>query len=254
MWNELQKENSLKPQEWVKQANEGRAILQSEVVALETEYELLKKERAEMEKDPKIAKADVFDLVAAEQILQGLHDRREKLDESIKEMNRQIKSGKFEQQDKWKADILRAESMESQADYPQAIAVYERIQDEHLKLDGKEDPGLKKRLDDLRHLWEPKSPQQRQAREFIYEEWPKCTTARKMQEKMEEAKHAFQVCKAEDDHLTTVQALFREPRSRRSIAQGTGRTPQRRQRGRPSGLGTLENACPRAGGIHQGSG
>ena len=208
LWNELQKENSLKPQEWVKQANEGRAILQSEVVALETEYELLKKERAEMEKDPKIAKADVFDLVAAEQILQGLHDRREKLDESIKEMNRQIKSGKFEQQDKWKADILRAESMESQADYPQAIAVYERIQDEHLKLDGKEDPGLKKRLDDLRHLWEPKSPQQRQAREFIYEEWPKCTTARKMQEKMEEAKHAFQVCKAEDDHLTTRKLFF----------------------------------------------
>ena len=118
------------------------------------------------------------------------------------------KSGIFDLKDKWKTDIIKAEAMESQAEYPQAIATYERIQDEHIKAEGKEDPGLKKRLDDLRQLWEPKTQQHRQARDLIYNEWPQCTTAKNMKEKLEEVKHAFEVCKAVDDHLTTRKLFY----------------------------------------------
>ena len=50
LWNELQKEGAMSPDEWLKHANQGRAILQTELVALTTESEKLKNERTEMEK------------------------------------------------------------------------------------------------------------------------------------------------------------------------------------------------------------
>ena len=209
LWNELQKENSLAPQKWLNRANEGFKIMQTELNALTTEFEQLKKEHDALNKDPRIAKTDLFDLTTAEEMLKGLDARRNKLAESIEKMDARVKSHEFEklaeQQKKWEGDVQRAESMEVQANYAEALATYERILAE-----GFTDPngGIKKRLEELKALWEPKNQQHQQARTFIYEEWPQCTTARKMQEKMPEAKAAFEICKKADDYLTSRKLFF----------------------------------------------
>jgi hypothetical protein len=209
LWNQLQKENSLSPQKWLDRANEGLKILQTELIALTAEFDQLQKEHTALSKDPKIVKPDLFDLVTADQMLKGLETRRDKLNESITKMNDRVKNGDFEklaqQQKKWVDDVRKAESMEEQANYPEALATYERILAE-----GFTDPdgGLKKRLAETKALWEPKNQQHQQARTFIYEEWPQCTTPKKMQEKMREAKDAFKVCKEAADYLTPRKLFF----------------------------------------------
>ena len=209
LWNELQKENSLSPQKWLDRANEGLKILQTELIALRTEFDQLQKEHTALSKDPRIAKADILDLATPDQMLKGLEARRDKLADSIDRMDKRVKGGEFqklaEQQKKWVDDVRKAESLEEQANYPEALATYERILAE-----GFTDPdgGLKKRVDELKALWEPKNQQHQQARTFIYEEWPQCTTAKKMQEKLPEAKVAFKVCKDADDYLTSRKLFF----------------------------------------------
>jgi hypothetical protein len=197
LWNELQKEGAMTPKQWVQRANQGLTHLQQELLGLHAERDQLEKERGELAKDPKITFTDLFDFATADQILHGLEDRRDSLAKSIKEMNDQIAKGLPELQDKWKLEIKKAEELEKQADYQQALAIYERIVTE-----GSKDPSLLKKLQTLKQAWEPKGEQHRGAREFIYVEWPKCTTARAMKDKLEEAKSAFAVCKEAHDYFT----------------------------------------------------
>ncbi len=197
LWNELQKEGSMSARQWVQRANEGLTAVQQELLALHTERSQLEKERSELAKDPKIVTTDLFEFATADQILHGLEDRRDSLAKSIKEMNDQIAKGLPELQDKWKLEIRKAEELEKQADYQSALAIYERIVTE-----GSKDASLQQKIQTLKHAWEPKNEQHRGVREFIYVDWPKCTTAKTMRDKLEEAKSAFAVCKDVGDYFT----------------------------------------------------
>jgi hypothetical protein len=197
LWTELQTENSLQHKEWVRKASTGLALLQTELLALHAERGELEKERVEIAKDPKIVAADLFEFAPADQILKLLEDRRLSLGEGIKEMQKLIDSGIVEKTEEWKLKIKNAEELEKQADYPAALAIYEGIVKE-----GSKDPSLLKKLENFKKAWEPKNTQHRDMREFIYVDWPKCTTARAMKDKLETARQALGVCKREGDYFT----------------------------------------------------
>jgi hypothetical protein len=147
-------------------------------------------------KDPRFPKSGLFDLDAAEQILTELQGRGRELDEKIKVVKGMMASGEFEKRDKSKVEIARAEALLDQAEFDKAIEIYEKV------ADATKDPDVIKLRDNLKNLWETKSQQHKQSREILLVEWPKCTTARQMKDKLDEVKTAFEVCKSVDDVLT----------------------------------------------------
>jgi hypothetical protein len=195
LWQDLQKEGALKPTDWLKQANDGFAVLQSELLALTKERDQLKKEQADLAKDPRFARSNLFDLAAAEQILSTLQGRQEELGKKIDVMKQMLASGEFEKRDKSKIEIDRAKALLDQAEFDQAIAICDKV------LAETNDPSVKKLRDDLVKLWEPQGQQHKQSREILLVEWAKCTTAKQMKDKLEEVKTAFAVCKSVNDFL-----------------------------------------------------
>ncbi len=197
LYRELERDGAMTEKQWFERGSAGLKDLRAEILSLTSEREQIAKERDELAKDPKIARGDLPEFTAADQLLHGLEARRDSLDGLVKEMDKQIKSGVPEQRDKWRAQALKAEALEKRGEYPQAIAIYEKIVAE-----GSKDKAVEKRLATLKQNWEPKNQQHREAREFIYNEWPLCTTAKKMKDKLEEANKAFAVCKANGDYIS----------------------------------------------------
>lgn len=99
--------------------------------------------------------------------------------------------------------VQRARLLIKQAEFDEAIQVYEEA-----LARGGESPAMKKELDDIKQAWEPKSEEHRKARAFFYEVWPKLDTARKMKERLNDARRAFQVCQEAKDKLTPHKLLL----------------------------------------------
>ncbi len=99
--------------------------------------------------------------------------------------------------------IQRGRLLIKQAEFEEAIKVYEEA-----VARGGDTGTLKKELDDLKQAWEPKSEEHRKARAFLYDVWPKLDTARKMKDRMNEAKRAFEACREAKDKLTPHKLLL----------------------------------------------
>jgi hypothetical protein len=137
--------------------------------------------------------ADKRDLAQADQRLKAI-------EAGVAELNRYV--ARQEQIDKEEKDpknqrvleqLERGKLLEKDGELGKAIALYEEILQ-----DGFKSEELEQRVKKLRELWEPKSPEHRKARDFIYHTWPTLDTAG-LQSQMEEARKALAVCRQVGD-------------------------------------------------------
>jgi hypothetical protein len=137
--------------------------------------------------------ADQRDRAQADQRLKAIET-------GVGELNRYI--GRQEQIDTQEKDpknqrvleqLERGKLLEKEGELGKAIALYESILQ-----DGFKSEELEQRVKKLRELWEPKSPEHRKARDFIYNTWPTLDTAG-LQAQMGEARNALSVCRQVGD-------------------------------------------------------
>jgi hypothetical protein len=99
-----------------------------------------------------------------------------------------------------RAAFVRAQSLEDQAEFASAIALYEQtIKDAN-------DPDLvkeyQKKLDKLKAAWAIKNPDHAKARAFIEDTWPKLNSADELAAQKPMAFAAIATCKSVGDYLT----------------------------------------------------
>jgi tetratricopeptide (TPR) repeat protein len=102
--------------------------------------------------------------------------------------------------------LSRAELLEKQADFEQALQLYERV----LKTGAKLNLGtgeVKKRFDRLKRDWMIQSPDHEEARHFIYEEWPSLDL-QGVKANLAKAKASLQHCKDAGDRKTPLKLLL----------------------------------------------
>jgi hypothetical protein len=96
--------------------------------------------------------------------------------------------------------IERAKSLEKEAEFGQAIAIYEKLPREVMT------PALKKRLQELKRQWDTRDEKHADARRFIYRVWPKLNTTG-LKDRITDAQKAFEVCKNNVDLVGPTKLL-----------------------------------------------
>ncbi len=162
------------------------------------DYDRLNKERDELAKEagPLDAQSTLDRLTKLREggtELQGFLDKLKKIDAEENDPQRKA----------WRAQVEQGIRLESE-DVEKAIALYEGM----LKTDAPDQAlkdQLEKRLKELREK-EPKTPEHRNARTFIYNVWPNLDDAG-LKEKLPEARGAYVACKTAGD-MTSLRKLL----------------------------------------------
>jgi hypothetical protein len=138
-----------------------------------------------------------LDLAEGDRLLKELERQRQELEAYIGKMESILKEETSPERIKLREMASKAQLLEGQAEFEQAIDLYQQI----IKQGGNE-AEVRKRLDKLVQEWKPKSDAHQQARDFIYKKWASAQTAAQMKPKLQELKKSFQVCRDANDHLT----------------------------------------------------
>jgi hypothetical protein len=160
------------------------------VKALQAEWEGLDKERVQLG-----GKGIKLDLTRGVQLLQVVHDQREQMDKLVGRLEAILKEDTGEETRALKALAERARLKEGEADYSEAIKMYQAVLDKR-----PEESDVAARLKKLKAAWETDDAALKQARAFIYDVWPTLTVAG-LKEKVGEARKAFEVCRDKGDRL-----------------------------------------------------
>ena len=104
---------------------------------------------------------------------------------------------KVERRVKLKGLHNKAKVLEDSFDYDGALAVYRDIVKEF-----PEETAVKKEMESLEQAWTIRSDAHRQAREFIYKDWPAVKTADEIAAKLPVVKQKMQTCVQVNDKLT----------------------------------------------------
>jgi hypothetical protein len=193
--------------EWIREINEGvKAEKHADVIAkieegqkrFQSEVNRLTAQQAEL----KIGQGnqDVERLKQVQDGIAKLMEYRDKLKKIDEEQNDPKKK-------EWLAQAAQGKQLEDDWELGKAIALYEELlkadaPNEKLKKD------LAEHLDKLRKEWEPKSDGHREARAFIYNDWPEIKDDAVLLEKLPEARKAFEVCKTVKDKAGLIR-LFK---------------------------------------------
>jgi tetratricopeptide (TPR) repeat protein len=97
--------------------------------------------------------------------------------------------------------LERARLFEGEADFDQAIALYEKVLQA-----SPEQAKVKDYLAKLKADWAPKNPEHRDARVFLVKTWPKLDVA-ELKNNLGKAHEALAVCKAASDKLTPLKVM-----------------------------------------------
>jgi tetratricopeptide (TPR) repeat protein len=170
-------------------AKEGLQSLESDLKSLNEEKELLAKEGG-------------LDLTEGKQLLDELDTRRQELDRYVSHLGKVIKEEKDPKKQEVVSDIERARLLETQADFDQAIELYEKI----LEADAKQ-TNVRQRLLKLKKAWAKQNERHGKAREYIYKTWPKLTDPAKLREGLIEVRLAFEICRNKGDSLSPQKIL-----------------------------------------------
>jgi hypothetical protein len=134
--------------------------------ALKSETDRLAAERSQLTTLAATHKL-TLDYSDGDQSLGALRRRQELLNAKLGEVQAALKDETSEARKELIAMEKRAELLEIQADFDQAIKLYEKILEQ--RPDSK---NVKARLDELQAAWAIKSKEHAQARQFIYDTWP----------------------------------------------------------------------------------
>jgi hypothetical protein len=170
-------------------AREGLKDLDEELGHLTQEHA----ELIQLAREHKLASAR-FDLSEGEQRLDELRKRREKLSEFIDRVAKLAKEK--EENVALNQQLVQARLLEAQADYAQAIALYEKVVAARPK-----EEKLREHLDELKQGWELHGEKHAAARKFIYDTWPRLDAVG-LKQNLKTAREALTTLKGVGDRLT----------------------------------------------------
>jgi hypothetical protein len=201
---ELAQNSDPKAQEnLLKQAKEGLADVHRVIERLNL---LLANLRMEVREQGLESQVDVAE---AERRFADLVRHQEKLIAYAKQLEAILKDLKDPKYARWTDMINRAHLLEEQAEFDQAIQLYEEVIREMLK-DGGKVPQLAEYtayLDKLKQSWQTKSDAHREARRFIYDTWSKVETGAQLKNNIAQARKALQVCRDAGDPKTPLRLM-----------------------------------------------
>jgi hypothetical protein len=172
----------------VKQAQAGLA-------RTEDDWANLDKAKEKLLEDAKAANSALPDLREQEDALRDLKRGEKKLKEYVKEQEDILNRDSDPRRKAAQAMVADAGLEEEKAEYGKAIALYRKAMDVIT-----DDKSLQKRLKEVEDAWRPKDAAHGEARDFIYNKWPKLDTAG-LEAEMGNARKALQVCKSFGDTL-----------------------------------------------------
>jgi hypothetical protein len=143
-----------------------------------------------------------LDLHEGEQRLEDLQGRRKELERFVSRLEAAIKEARSDETRALKQTIERARLLETEADFDQAIALYEKVLAER-----PDQAKIKSYLAGLKKAWTPQGKDHAQARQFIYTAWPALDPAG-LKARLAEAEKAFALCRQADDRLTPQKLLL----------------------------------------------
>ncbi len=144
-----------------------------------------------------------FQLRDAEQRLAELRTARAELHKHVGELEEAVaKLQKDTRRKELETLVQLARNQRRQANVNEALKTYQVALDRY-------GPNtlLQKEMNDLKDAWQTKSAEHAAARKFIYQVWPAQDFPRKLRDRLDEARKAFEVCKQAGDKLT-VEKLY----------------------------------------------
>ncbi len=141
-----------------------------------------------------------------EQGVRDLRKSRETVETRMKEFAEAIARENDPKIQQLKALLVRAAALEDDLDIDAALALYEKVLAE-----APTTKELKERVAKLKDEWKPRDEQHDNARAFIYQTWPRVTTAAGIEEHLPKAKEAFHTCRDAGD-LFSCRKLLRVSR------------------------------------------
>ncbi len=177
----------------------GLKAMDSDIASYAEELASLKKAAREL---PKGVQTTRVDLSEGEQRLAELKTRRQELQGFSESLNKALQEASSPEKQQLKAKIQQAQLLENDGEFEKAIQLYESLAQKEGELSA-----VASHLKKLKERWQTKDENHRRARNFIYGAWPNYRTSAEMKAHMEEARNAFQVCRAASDKLSPVKLL-----------------------------------------------
>jgi len=192
---ELNERNEAKDLEGaLEQAERGQRELSADINSFHQEASALRERARALGPEPSERVQAVGDLL--EKLAQQLRELQ-KYCSGLKEAVSRQKDPRIAQ---IRASFVRAQSLEDQAEFPAAIALYKQT------IGDAKDPELvkeyQKKLDKLNVTWAIKNNEHEKARAFIQDTWPKLTSVEDLSAQKPMAFAALATCRAVGDYLT----------------------------------------------------
>jgi tetratricopeptide (TPR) repeat protein len=166
-------------------------------IAVEIDYLMLERDQILRQAREKSAKLGLRDGEAG---LGALRKKKEDLEGFVVRIEKALHESKS---DLGLAKLLeRARLLEGEADFDQAIALYERVLKE-----SPEQPKVKEHLAQLKADWAPKNAKHKEARAFLVGFWPTLDVAELKKENFDKAHGALAVCREAHDKLTPLKVM-----------------------------------------------
>ncbi|GIW79397.1 MAG: hypothetical protein KatS3mg105_1204 [Gemmatales bacterium] len=184
-----------KHKEALARAESGLAELNRQIAGRTKEHERLQAAAKQLGLSARLDLSEGFDR------LRELQKRRTEIEGFIANLRDVIKRENDPKRAEWIALLEKARLLEADAEYDEALKLYERIQRE-----AREHAGIlaqaKKRWAALANAWNARNEEHRSARRFIYETWRTLKTAAELNQYLDQAKQMFEICRRNDDRLT----------------------------------------------------
>jgi hypothetical protein len=173
------------------------------IKGIKEDADSLSAERAELVKDA--SQAGGLDLSEGDRAVQQLGEQTEKLTQFAARQEALIKEAASPERRALEGMLERAHLLEDQADYAEAIRLYETV----LKQSKDPAPKLAGHLDALKKAWKiPEGDEDHaRARDFIYNTWPRLDAAG-VKNEVGRALKEFEVCRKRGDRLTPRKLLL----------------------------------------------
>jgi tetratricopeptide (TPR) repeat protein len=142
-----------------------------------------------------------------DQYAAALKKWQNRLNQDLADLEKLVKDSESDQAREMLAKLKLAELSESQADFDQAIELYETVLQISARLKIEAGRDVQSHLDQLKAQWAIKSPEHREARQFIYEVWPGLDLPG-VKSHLAKAEESLQRCKDANDRKTPVKLLL----------------------------------------------
>jgi hypothetical protein len=174
---------------------------QSGLKGLQEDLTRFAQQRDELYTDAKSSGARL-DLGEGDERLKELKVGQTKLQDLLARLEKVVNEENDPKRKELQAKVSQAQVFEGEADFGKALDLYEQV----LSSGMLDDTELRKHYEKLKQAWEIKSDKHRQARDFIYEVFPGIDPL-KLTEHLNEARGAFETCKAVGDTLSPLKLL-----------------------------------------------